>query len=42
MALQTSGYVLPDEPAQFERLQWLSKEIRDAGGRSDADPGGGD
>jgi hypothetical protein len=30
--LQTSGYVLPDDPAQFERFQWLSKEIRDAGG----------
>src|SRR5262249_31960218 len=32
VALQTSGYVLPDDPAQFERFQWLSKEIRDAGG----------
>lgn len=34
VALQTSGYVLPDDPAQFERLQWLSKEIRDAGGEA--------
>ena len=33
VALQTSGHVLPDDPAQFERLQWLSKEIRDAGAR---------
>lgn len=34
VALQTSGYVLPDDPAQFERFQWLSKEIRDAGGEA--------
>lgn len=34
VALQTSGHVLPDDPAQFERLQWLSKEIRDAGGEA--------
>src|SRR5215468_11183741 len=34
VALQTSGYVLPDDPAQFERLQWLSQEIRDAGGEA--------
>src|SRR5512140_3331644 len=34
VALQTSGYVLPDDPTQFERLQWLSKEIRDAGGEA--------
>lgn len=32
--LQTSGYVLPDSPAQFERFQWLSREIRDAGGEA--------
>jgi hypothetical protein len=32
VALETSGYVLPDDAAQFERLQWLSKQIRDAGG----------
>ena len=34
VALQTSGHVLPDDPAQLERLQWLSKEIRDAGGET--------
>src|SRR5512133_920840 len=34
VALQTSGYVLPDEPAQFERFQWLSKKIREAGGEA--------
>jgi hypothetical protein len=34
VALQTSGYVLPDDPAQFERFQWLGKEIRDAGGEA--------
>ena len=34
LPLQTSGHLLPDEPAQFERLQWLSKEIRDAGGEA--------
>ena len=32
--LNTSGYVLPDDPPQFERLQWLSKEILDAGGEA--------
>src|SRR6266567_1851391 len=25
--LKTSGYVLPDDPTQYERLQWLSKGI---------------
>lgn len=34
VALPTSGHVLPDDPAQFERFQWLSKEIRDAGGEA--------
>ncbi len=34
VALQTSGYVLPDDPVQLERFQWLSKEIRDAGGEA--------
>jgi hypothetical protein len=34
VGLQTSGYVLPDDPMQFERFQWLSKEIRDAGGEA--------
>jgi hypothetical protein len=30
--LKTSAYVLPDNPAQYERLQWLSEEICAAGG----------
>src|SRR5580765_1000531 len=30
--LKTSAYVLPDDPVQYERLQWLSEEIRAAGG----------
>ena len=30
--LKTSAYVLPDDPVQFERFQWLATEIRDAGG----------
>jgi hypothetical protein len=34
VALKTSGYVLPDNPTQFERLQWLSKQIRDVGGEA--------
>lgn len=32
--LKTSGYVLPDESAHFERFQWLSKQILDAGGET--------
>jgi hypothetical protein len=32
--LKTSAYVLPDDPTQYERFQWLSKEIRDAGGEA--------
>jgi hypothetical protein len=32
--LKTSGYVLPDNATQFERCQWLSKQIRDAGGEA--------
>jgi hypothetical protein len=30
--LKTSAYVLPDDPIQYERFQWLAKEIRDAAG----------
>src|SRR6266446_8134965 len=30
--LKTSGYVLPNDATQFERFQWLAKQIRDAGG----------
>jgi hypothetical protein len=32
--LKTSGYVLPNDTAQFERFQWLATEIRDAGGEA--------
>src|SRR5437899_11177302 len=32
--LKTSGYVLPDDPVQFERFQWLAKQILDAGGEA--------
>jgi hypothetical protein len=32
--LKTSAYVLPDDPAQYERFQWLSEEIRTAGGEA--------
>ncbi|HWI55756.1 MAG TPA: chromate resistance protein ChrB domain-containing protein [Bacillota bacterium] len=34
VALKTSGYVLPDTPEQCERLQWLSKQLRDVGGEA--------
>src|SRR5213080_3948345 len=30
--IQTSTYVLPDEPARYETFQWLTQEIRHAGG----------
>jgi hypothetical protein len=30
--IKTSTYLLPDEPARYEYFQWLSTEIRDAGG----------
>lgn len=30
--ITTSTYLLPDRPAQDEHFQWLSKQIRDAGG----------
>ena len=32
--LKTSTYVLPDEPAHYERFQWLAKEIIDNGGEA--------
>ena len=32
--LKTSTYVLPDEPLQYERFQWLAKEIVDTGGEA--------
>ena len=30
--IQTSTYILPDEPARYETFQWLTQHIRDAGG----------
>src|SRR4029077_8187906 len=30
--IQTSTYILPDEPARYESFQWLTQEIRTAGG----------
>ena len=30
--IQTSTYILPDEPARYESFQWLTQEIRSAGG----------
>jgi hypothetical protein len=39
LQLKTSAYVLPDEPTHYERFQWLSKEIVDAGGDATAVPG---
>src|SRR5882724_3463622 len=32
--LKTSAYVLPDDPAHYERFQWLATEIQDAGGEA--------
>jgi len=30
--IQTSSYVLPDQPSCYETFQWLTQQIRDAGG----------
>jgi hypothetical protein len=30
--IQTSTYILPDDPARYEAFQWLTQQIRDAGG----------
>jgi hypothetical protein len=30
--IQTSTYVLPDDPPRYETFQWLTQHIRDAGG----------
>jgi hypothetical protein len=30
--IQTSTYILPDEPARYEAFQWLTQEVRAAGG----------
>ncbi|MEY4487674.1 MAG: hypothetical protein RIQ79_182 [Verrucomicrobiota bacterium] len=32
--LKTSAYVLPDEPAHFERFQWLVQQVREEGGEA--------
>src|SRR5512140_683614 len=32
--LKTSAYVLPDNPTQYERFQWLATQIKDAGGEA--------
>src|SRR4051794_18653622 len=32
--LKTSAYVLPDEPAHFERFQWLAQQVHDEGGEA--------
>ena len=34
LALNTSAYILPDRPSCHERLQWLAKQILDAGGEA--------
>jgi hypothetical protein len=30
--IQTSTYILPDDPARYESFQWLAQQIRDLGG----------
>ena len=30
--LKTSAYLLPDQPANYERFQWLVAQIRESGG----------
>ena len=30
--IQTSTYILPDDPPRYETFQWLTQHIRDAGG----------
>src|SRR6478672_5361095 len=30
--IQTSTYILPDDPPRYEMFQWLTQHIRDAGG----------
>jgi len=34
LQIKSSAYVLPDDSAQHERFQWLSKQIRDGGGEA--------
>jgi hypothetical protein len=32
--IQTSTYILPDDPPRYETFQWLTQHIRDAGGNA--------
>jgi len=32
--IQTSTYILPDDPPRYETFQWLTQQIRDAGGHA--------
>src|SRR6267142_5208765 len=32
--LNTSAYVLPDQPEHYERFQWLATEIKESGGEA--------
>ena len=32
--LKTSAYLLPDQPANYERFQWLARQIQDQGGEA--------
>lgn len=34
VSLKTSAYVLPNNPAHYERFQWLARQIRDDGGEA--------
>lgn len=34
IALKSSTYILPDEPAHRERFQWLAQQVRDSGGEA--------
>lgn len=34
LPLKTSAYVLPDQPAHYERFQWLAEQIRAGGGEA--------
>src|SRR3954464_9982564 len=34
LALKTSAYLLPDNPENAERFQWLAQAVRDGGGEA--------
>lgn len=34
LPIKTSTYLLPDTPAQYEKFQWLAKQVKDYGGDS--------